>query len=142
MRNTLAKIAAVGVLAIGMVFAASPGKQAHRWQQRLDRMAATLNLTESQKEQARAFFDEARSATQPIRQELRGNHRALAEAVKANKSQAEIEELANRQGQLIAKMIAANAMAFGKLYGILTPEQRAQADQLYNRFTSRMSRQR
>jgi len=142
MRATFAKIAAVAIVAIGTIWGQAQTNPTWSRQNRVERIAAKLNLTDAQKEQAKTFFDDAPNATQPVFQELRNTHKALADAVKTSKTEVEIQQLANNQGQLTAKLVGANAIAFSKLYNILTPEQRTQADQLHAEFMSRMGRHR
>ena len=42
-----------------------------------------LNLTDAQKQQAKEIFAKSRQAAVPLRQELRANREAMAQAVKA-----------------------------------------------------------
>jgi Spy/CpxP family protein refolding chaperone len=95
----------------------------------LARMAEYLNLTDAQKEQAKAAFQQAHQEAQPVRTQLQQNRLALADAVKAGKSEAEIQGLANTTGTLVGQLVAIRTGAFAKVYATLTPEQRQKADQ-------------
>jgi Spy/CpxP family protein refolding chaperone len=101
-------------------------------------MAQALNLTASQKEQARTIFESARESAKPIRDELRMNREKLRAAAKEGKSESEIQKLASEQGRLIGKMVAIRTESSAKFYQILTPEQRVKADQMHEQFRERM----
>ncbi|HWD00119.1 MAG TPA: Spy/CpxP family protein refolding chaperone [Candidatus Sulfopaludibacter sp.] len=124
------KFVAVGALAAGLVF----GQVNHRHH----KMMQSLNLTDVQKQQAKTIFQQSRQSVQPVAQELKQNREALASAVKANDTAA-IEKLSATQGQLRGRMMAARAEAMAKVYQILTPEQRAKAEQMRQTVKSRMA---
>lgn len=92
--------------------------------------AAALGLTDAQKAQAKTIFQEARDAARPVTQQLREARAALREAVKAQKSDAEIDALAANEGALLGKLSAIRTKAAAKFYGILTPEQQQKFDSL------------
>jgi Spy/CpxP family protein refolding chaperone len=136
----------MGALAGGMIFAqtASPSTTnppaAHRdmMRQHFLQMEQKLNLTDTQKQQAKSIFQSARESSQPIRAQLRENREALAAAAKAGKSDATIQDLATKQGNLLGQEIAIHTQAYKKFYAILTPDQRTKADQMHQQFRERM----
>ena len=140
MKTKLVRFVGMAALASGMMFAqapappAQPQSPAQRWQQRrgqmFDRMATKLNLTDDQKQQARSIMQSARESAQPITQQLKQNRQALRDAVKAGKSDADIDQLAASTGTLTGQATAIRTKAFAKVYALLTPEQRTKADQL------------
>jgi len=146
MGRSFVKYAAVAALATGMVFAQTPAgtsqsetgtaKQGrHGFMRRhLGRVTQALNLTDSQKQQSRAIFQQARESSQPLRRQLKQNREALQAAAKANTGDAEIQRLANEQGSLLAQLVTIRTEASAKFYQLLTPEQRAKADQLRGQF--------
>jgi len=151
------KPALIATFAAGIVFAQTPGGEPRpmapnseegqrgfmRGRPDMDRMAADLNLTESQRAQARTIFQTARQTAQPIREELRQNREKLSAAAKLPNNDAEIQKLATEQGRLMGKMITIHSQASAKFYQMLTPEQRVKADQMHEEFRQRMrSRQR
>lgn len=89
----------------------------------LARIARALNLTDPQIEQARAIFQQARQAAQPARQQLQQNRQALREAIAGG---GDVQTLATQQGVLLGQLVAIRSQAWAQLYGLLTPEQRAQ----------------
>jgi Spy/CpxP family protein refolding chaperone len=149
MKRYALKFASVAALAAGMAMAqapAAPADAAHpragrAWAAhkgaRMQRMAQALNLTDTQKEQAKAIFQQAKQNAQPLAQQLKQNREALAAAVKANDS-AQIHSLAAQQGTLRGQMLAIRSEAMAKLYTTLTPEQKAKADQMHQNMKSRM----
>jgi Spy/CpxP family protein refolding chaperone len=157
MKRQIAKLAAVGSMAAGMIFAqaqpAQPAPQGHNtqagqaaqgqkgmWNHRFQarqRMMAALNLTAGQKTMAKSIFGQAREASKPVRMELRQNREAMANAIKAN-DQAQIAKLAAEGGKLTAKLDTNRADAMAKFYQSLTPAQRAKADEMHAKFQARM----
>lgn len=149
MFNRVMKYTAVAALATGMAFAQAPGSnpqtQAPKAQpgprgfmrRHMERIAATLNLSDSQKQQERAIFREARQSAHPVREELKKNGEALRVAAKANQSEAEIQRLSAEQGRLMGQLVAIRTEASAKFYQMLTPEQRVKADQMHAQFRQR-----
>ena len=152
MKNTIVRFAGVAALAAGMLLAQSPAPQDqgqppaqhHKWNggqarrgQGFDRMAQKLNLTDTQKEQARSIMDSARASAKPLAQQLRQEKTALHDAVKAGKSDADIDQLSSQVGNLEGQMTAIRTKAFAKVYALLTPEQRTQADQMHEQMRNR-----
>lgn len=153
-QRSFMKVAAIAALAGGMAFAqtqASPSQPApaetHQGRRaamrgRLDHLAQALNLTDSQKQEARTIFQQARESARPVRQELRQNRNALTAAAKVAKTNAEIEQLANNRGRLLGQLVAIRTEASAKFYQILTPEQRAKADQMHQQLRQRVRSER
>lgn len=144
-RNSIMKFAVVGAMAAGLAMAqppaAKPGPSApaarmHRQGTR-HRLMQQLNLTQAQKDQAKAIFQQNRQSTKMVREQLRTNREALAKAVKSDNN-GEIERLAATQGHLRGELLAKRSEAFAKFYQILTPAQRAKAEQMHQAFRQRM----
>ena len=150
MKKNWIKIAAAGALAAGLVFAQTtpatpqaktqPQAQTHkRFARRAmmrHRMMQQLNLTEAQRQQAKAIFQQARQSAQPEVRQLRQNRAAIRAAVKAGDS-AKIQQLSATAGTLRGEIMASRATAMAKFYRTLTPEQRAKADQMAARARNR-----
>lgn len=157
MKRQIAKLAAVGTMAAGMIFAqaqtapqgqpnsqvqaqkgerARQGFEARRAEGRQKFMQA-LNLTPDQKTAAKAIFGQARELAKPVRMELHANRQALSAAVKAD-NRAQIEKLSAERGRLTAKLTENRGQAMAKFYQVLTPAQRAKADQMHARVQARM----
>jgi len=100
-----------------------------------------LNLTDAQKTQAKTIFQQNRQNVQPIQQQMMQNRQSLAAAVKANDTAA-IQQLSAQQGTLQGQVVAQRSESMAKFYGILTPEQKAKADQIQQRLKQRAQQQR
>jgi Spy/CpxP family protein refolding chaperone len=154
MKRQIVKLAVVGSMAAGLIFAQAQtapsgnlnkqgpgahGQMAMRGQRGKARqhMMASLNLTPEQKTAAKTIFGQTREASKPVRAEMRKNREAMALAVKAdNKSQ--IERLAAERGKLDAKLAAGRGEAMAKFYQTLTPAQKAKAEAMHERTMARM----
>ena len=152
MRYAFIKYAAEATLAAGIVFAQTPGPGPMRGgtgteegqhgfmsgHMNLEHMAQVLNLTSTQKEQARTIFQQADESAQPIREEMKQNREKLRAAEKMNASESEIQRLSGEQGRLMGKLIAIHTQASAKFYRLLTPEQRVKDDQMHKEMRQRM----
>lgn len=139
-------LTAVGALAAGLLLAqprmgrrawrnadaadAAPGERAHRG---LAFIAGYLNLTADQKTQALAIVTDARTQMEALAPQLKDQREAIREAVKNNAGDNTIQLLATRQGDLLARLAAIRIKAMAKFYKMLTPEQKAKADELPGR---------
>jgi Spy/CpxP family protein refolding chaperone len=88
------------------------------------RMGAALNLTDAQKEQAKAIFSAGSEERRQLQTQLRDAGKALHEAVKTNQPDAEIDRLAATVGNLEAQRTAFHAKQQKKFFSILTDEQK------------------
>jgi Spy/CpxP family protein refolding chaperone len=149
MTNTWLRFAAAAAVTGGMLLAAqdiggqpaqpaAPQDQQYRGGARLARY---LNLTPAQKEQAKAEFQAARQSAQPIHRQLMQIRAALFQAIQANDT-AGIDRLSAQQASLKGRISAKRHEAFAALYSILTPEQRAKADQMPAHFRQMWQRRR
>ena len=151
MKKHVLKLATVAALAAGMALAQTPAPapQPGRGMAGMgmrgmgmrgmihQRMMQNLNLTDAQKEQAKAIFQEARQNAQPIREQLQQNRQALAAAVKANDT-SQIQSLSAQQGNLRGQLLTIQSEARAKFYNTLTPDQKTKADQMRQRIRQRM----
>ena len=144
MQCNLIRFATAAAIAAGLAFAQTPARPPqppaeHRMAgpgEFHERMMQQLNLSETQKQEAKAIFEQARTAAKPVREELMQNREALHAAIKANDT-ARIHTLAAKQGDLRAKIVEIRADAMAKFYTKLTPEQRTKADQLHQEMRQR-----
>jgi Spy/CpxP family protein refolding chaperone len=104
------------------------------------RMAAGLNLTDDQKVQAKAIFQQSRTEAQPLAAQLRQARQDLHAASTANAPQTQIDQLSSKVGSLSGQMAAIRAKAFSKFYALLTPDQQAQLDARRQQFRNRAAR--
>ena len=130
----IATILAATALAAGMALAETqttpaPANQPRHHAMAHRRLVQDLNLTGAQKAQAREIFSHAREVAQPLRAQIKQDREALSAAVRAN-DKSQIEKLSAAEGRLIGKLMAARTEARAGFYSLLTPEQRAKADQM------------
>jgi Spy/CpxP family protein refolding chaperone len=145
MKKTFTVFAATLALAGGLAMAqtatapATPAVPHARQHMRMmrQRIAQQLNLTDAQKAQAKSIFQQSREQTKPVRDQLKTNRQALAAAVKANDT-GQIQQLSQQEGSLLSQLVAARAEARAQFYQILTPDQKAKADQMAAHFKARM----
>lgn len=136
-------LTAVGALATGLLLAqpamgrrawrnadsnAAPGERAHRG---LVFIAGYLDLTADQKTQLRTIVKDARTEAQAFAPQRKDLREAIREAVKNNTGDNAIQILATRQGDLHSQLAAIRIKAMVKFYKILTPEQKAKAEDLH-----------
>jgi len=135
MTHSILKPAAVISLAAGLIVAQGPSAKrlpgstgGRGFNGHVEHLAQALNLTDSQKEQARTIFRNARESSQPIQEELKRNRDRLTLAAKSA-SETDIQSLAIEQGRLLGQLVAIRTRASSKFYQILTPEQRIKYDE-------------
>jgi len=130
-----------GVVSAGLLLAQGPppgrrgapaGDPAARAERMKGFMAEYLNLTESQKQQAEQIFKAAREAAQPLRDQLKAGHTQMTDAIRAGKSDQELQAIADAQGALMAQVSGIHAKAAAKFYAILDPAQKEKAGKLQN----------
>jgi Spy/CpxP family protein refolding chaperone len=140
-------LAVVGLAAWAQTTTPGPGQGPHHWQGKggfgpgHGFMADQLGLTDAQKESAKAIFTAAHQQAETVKPAVQNAHSQLEQAVKSGDSNAiqlASQNLAGVQSQLIA--IKANAMA--KVYQLLTPDQKAKAEQLKADWKAKMMQRR
>jgi periplasmic protein CpxP/Spy len=138
MTERLIRFAAVTALAAGMALAQRPAPRPKAGQGRAQggmvqrRIMQNLNLTDSQKQQARAIFEQTRETLKPVRAQLQKNAEAMRAARQTNDA-AQIRSLAAQQGTLRGDVLAAQSDSQARFRSILTPEQQAKLDQMRER---------
>jgi Spy/CpxP family protein refolding chaperone len=105
--------------------------------QRVTHLATVLDLTDSQKTAAQTIFNNAKTQAEPIGTSLREAHAAVQAAVKANKSDSELDALTARSGVLMGQIAAIHAKAQRAFLGLLTPQQREKLDALQSQMRPR-----
>ena len=135
MKRILIGIAAAGVLAAGFAIAqtaaapqagAAKGKGVRALVQK--RMLKALNLTDTQKQQAKTILQSARQTAQPLAQQLKQDRAALTAAVEAGDS-AKIQQLSTEMGSLRGNVLGVRSLAMAKFYALLTPDQKTKAEE-------------
>ena len=99
----------------------------------LDFLVGYLALSDTQKTQAEAIFDAAQTTAETPRGQLTSARDALKAAVKANQSDAQLDQLAAAVGTIEGRLEGINAKASAKFYALLTADQKLKYDQLRDR---------
>jgi Spy/CpxP family protein refolding chaperone len=94
-----------------------------------ERMAAALNLTDAQKEQAKAIREKYRASSEDLRTQMRTFHEQLKAAKDANNN-SEVERLTQERGALFAKVKESFTAQRNEFRSILTADQQAKFDQM------------
>lgn len=97
-------------------------------------IARHLDMTEEQKAQLRAVLDAARPEADRLADAMVSNRHAMkAFRESENFSEAEIREIADQQGKLVADMMVLHARVHSQISAILTPEQLERFEQMRKR---------
>lgn len=138
MRKRILVIASIAVLIVAAtVLALAQGHMGGGEKMRgghgdmLEHISRELNLTDAQKEQAKAIFESQKAAGEERHAKLEEIHKQL-EAATANGQfdETAVRNLANQQAQLTADEIVDHMRMHSKLYNLLTAEQKTKADQM------------
>ena len=97
---------------------------------RLEHLATVLDLTDAQKSAATSLFATAKTQSEPLVASLRTGNQEVQAAVKANKSDAEIETLTANNGNIMGQLAAIAAKTQRGFYALLTPAQKEKLDAL------------
>jgi Spy/CpxP family protein refolding chaperone len=99
----------------------------------LNFLAGYLNLTESQKAEAKAIFDASAVQAQTLQGSMAAARNALQTAVKSSATDAEIDRLAAAVGVVHGQLVAVQSKSAVKFRAILTAEQRTKLDEFEGR---------
>lgn len=127
--------ATLGVLAVMSgalpVFAQGPPGRGNS--NRLDFLAGYLGLTDTQKTQAQAIFDAAKTASTTAQGQLTAANDALRAAIKTGAADSEFDRLGAAVGTIQGQLAAIQAKASAKFYALLTPDQKTKYDAMGDR---------
>ena len=135
-KKTIAILSIAAILVIGAVFAIAQraghkGFAGHgtRGEQAAMMMLRRLDLTDQQQAQVKQILEDNKGAVEPIREQLKANHKKLAD-MKGTFDEAQVSQIAKSQGDLTAQLIVVRQKVRSQIFAILTDEQKAKADQL------------
>ncbi len=107
--------------------------QARMVQRRVAKMTALLSLTPAQQTQVAAILTSAAQSRTGERGSMKQARAQMRTAIESNDS-ATIEQVSNTIGNMAAQNAAARAKTAASIYQILTPDQKAKAQQLADLF--------
>lgn len=104
-------------------------------------VAHQLDLNDSQRKQIRSMWDAEKPALTSLVQEFAAESKEMDSATaNGNLDESKVQEIAGRQGATVAKLLVEKERFQSKVYStVLTPEQRAKADELQARWHDRLS---
>ncbi|MFN0112201.1 MAG: Spy/CpxP family protein refolding chaperone [Blastocatellia bacterium] len=135
------------VLVAGSVFAFAQSRRGHFAgtglpmfaQKFLDRASVILDLSDAQEAQIKAILEAEKPKVQPLVAQLAANRKALTEATdNGTFNEAQVKSIADKQGDTLAALIVEKERVKTQIYAVLTPEQRAKAEQFRSRIEDRM----
>jgi Spy/CpxP family protein refolding chaperone len=103
----------------------------------LEFVSAFLDSTDTQKQFAKTLMADAKAEAEPVVAQLKQSRTSMEEAIKANKSDAEIGDIATKSGVLVGQLAAIHSKAMAKFYAQLTPEQKTKANRFHDRMQAR-----
>lgn len=107
------------------------GRHAHRMShdgdQRFERMADRLDLTDEQRKSVRAMLDQSRPQMRELDDKLRANRQALRDLADSDQvDEKQLRKIAKEQGELHSQMIVQRTQMHQQIRKVLTEEQREQ----------------
>lgn len=140
MKKIITAILAIALVSIGSIFIFAQndnegGKEKYKrgfgHRGGFERLAKKLNLTDTQKEQAKQIMEASKSKVQPLKESMKSIHQQLDTAIADGQfDEAQVQALASQQANIMAQLIVEKERTKSQLFAILTPEQQAQAKQL------------
>ena len=106
------------------------GKFGHHHGWMLQRMTKELNLTEAQQAQIKTILQTQRVEIQPLMQQLHQNEQAQSAAITGAFDETQARAFAGKQTQIMSDLIVEKERTKSEIYAVLTPDQRAKAQQL------------
>jgi len=105
---------------------------------RLDRFFEKLNLSDAQKQQAKAIATEERTKMKPLFEQLKAGRDQLDTLRKSGPfDEAKVRSIAKGQADTLTEMIVGRERMRSRIWALLTPEQRAKAEQMREKWKSR-----
>ena len=136
----------IGIIALivgGVVFVAAQGQERSRHGGMpsppppmgvpdIEHLAKALNLTEAQSTELKPFLDSERATVDGLMKKVGDAHQQIEAATKdGHFDEAQVRALATQLSQAEADLIVEHLRVHSKLYSVLTPEQRTQAEQMH-----------
>lgn len=146
-KRIIVAISAAVVLVAGATFAFAQSRRGHFAgtglpmfaQKFLDRASVMLDLSDQQEAQIKAILEAEKPKVQPLIAELAVGRKALQEATDNGAfNEAQVKALADKQGETLAALIVEKERVKTQIYAVLTPEQRAKAEQFRSRIEDRI----
>ena len=130
-------VASLAILALGHGFQQPGGHGKGGHAQMLEHISRALSLTDAQKQQVKGIMESVEATASGIHAKLGEVHKQLGAATANGQfDETLVRTLANQEAQLEADMKVEHFRAMSKVFSILTPEQRAKAEELHKHVRS------
>jgi|HubBroStandDraft_5_1064220.scaffolds.fasta_scaffold247883_2 hypothetical protein len=90
--------------------------------------AGLLDLSDAQQSELEASFEAAIKTAAPLNTQIDSSKEEFYEAVKAGKTDQQIQTLADKQGTLTSELLDLQAQTFKKMVALLTADQKPKVD--------------
>jgi len=134
------------ILQAGQIGSCEPGARHAMFQSEHGRhagpmkMLRKLDLTEEQQDKVFELMHEQKPVMRDKMKEMRQARQAIHDAVMSEAYDAkQINQLADKQGEMIAEMIKMRTNNFNQIYSLLTPEQKIKAKEMRGKFEQRFN---
>lgn len=97
---------------------------------RIDRIAAALNLDKDQKKTVRTILEDGAKEAAPLRDQVAKSRIALGEAIGAQKGEEELKQIARTSSDLSAQLTELELQTFAKVFGTLNDDQKKDSQAL------------
>ena len=95
------------------------------------RILSHLDLTQAQETEIKGILAEQRTRIHPLITQLKNNREELRSISKDGEfNEAQVRAIATKQSTVLAELIVAKQQVKSKIYAVLTPEQRTQAEKM------------
>jgi len=142
----LLALSAATILQAGPIGSCEPGarhamfKSEHGRHAGPMKMLRKLDLTEEQQDKVFELMHKQKPAMRDKMKEMREGRKAIREAVMSDTYDAkQVNQLADKQGRMVAEMIKMRTSNFNQIYTLLTPEQKIKAKEMRGKFEQRFN---
>lgn len=134
-------LATLAILVAGMAVAVAQGPMHHGGLEHhmLGFLSKQLDLSEAQQAQVKDIFTKEKPTLGPLMMQKGQLHQQLMqEAISATSNPTKVQALAAQQGQVETALAMEHAKIAAQIYNLLTPDQKAKAQQLLQQHQERM----
>jgi Spy/CpxP family protein refolding chaperone len=132
------------LVAAGLALARANSFARHGWRHHgaFAHLARELNLNDTQKSEIQSIWQAERPTIASLVRELNAENKEMDRTTaQGNLDEGKVQEIAGRQGATVAKLLVEKEKLRSRIYTtVLTPDQRAKADKLQERWHSRLDR--
>ena len=127
MKHSFVSLSIIGAMAAVMAFAQTNAPAPAHFRSPVARqLMKELNLSATQKQQAKTIFQNTRQQAQPLAQQLKQNRQSLNAAVQSGNS-AQIQQISTAMGTLQGQLLAIRSNGRAQFFALLTPDQKSTA---------------